>query len=149
MTKYVTKSTSWLDLPSEVLADIALVERWNRMHELIGSFADANRTMKQEKLEQKLDREAEEPRVHTRRLSDESLAAASADLDQLADPNPNYWRRKAERMTVEAYSTALELEIEHATQSRINQLRDYYVEPCIETMQERVHPVGFEALSRR
>lgn len=140
VTKYVTKSTSWLDLPSEVLADIALVERWNRMHELIGSFADANRTMKQKKLEQKLEREAVEPRVHTRRLTDEEEEAFTDASAVPADPNPNYWRRKAERMTVEEYSTALELEIEHAKQSRIHQLREYYVEPTIMTMEEIIHP---------
>lgn len=139
VTKYVTKSTSWLDLPSNVLADIALVERWHRMHELIGSFAEARRHIEMEKAEQKLDRDADEPSLDTRHLSDETLSAASAELDQSADPNPNYWRRKAERMTIEAYSAALEIEIEQAKLSRINQLREYYVDPTILTMQDLIH----------
>jgi len=69
--KYITKSDSWGKLRSTDFLDIALIPRWFRMFELMGSFAEDSEAVC----------DASEPIVHTRSLTDGGF-----------EPSPRYWR---------------------------------------------------------
>jgi hypothetical protein len=105
--KYITKSDSWYKMPPEDLADIALIRRWHRMFELIGSFREANNPSKTESD----DAEPSTPNVHTSSLSD---AGGVATLE--------YWRDTVERIGLEAYAERLDEEISRTWTARLEQL---------------------------
>lgn len=102
LCKYVTKSDSWLKMPVQHIAEIALVRRWNRMFEVFGTFA--NRTPI-------ADSSDESPIVHKRSLSDEASSAV-----------PKYWRDKIVSMNLDAYESELEDEFHKVRRARLQQI---------------------------
>lgn len=101
--KYVTKADSWSRMRKSDLVEIALVERWNRMFELFGSFA---------KRENLPDSGTPLAIVHTESLSDGIL------------PSKTYWRQIVETCDPEVYLYNLETRIDAQIQFGLRNL--YY-----------------------
>lgn len=132
VSKYITKSDSWLKLPGNVLAEIGLVERWHRMHELIGEFATINRAMKRPPKAKK------PPFLDTQPVNDASRPFESAS-DSNCNETPTYWRRQAERMTSPEYLVQLHLDQQNAREARLRYLTTNFAEPIIESMQDAIN----------
>lgn len=95
--KYITKADSWLKMPSESLAQIALIPHWHRMFEVFGSF----RNIKPKNFSDR-----------TRDVSDELFPQTFDELDYPEEKARNYWRTLLKTMTLDKYLRRLKAEYE-------------------------------------
>lgn len=107
IAKYITKSDSWAKMNSDHLAEVALVKRWHRMFELGGSFKPESEDTTLDDAE----REAFEPIVHTRSLSDGSSRRIAS-----------YWRDRVAQIGLDRYTDELNSEISNVWEVRKEQI---------------------------
>lgn len=103
--KYITKSSSWRDLPRTHLLDICRIRRFNRMFELGGVFRQTTATTDAEKKR----RYKIETRLDTTGLSDGTLF--------------EHWRDTAEKRDPLQYLRSLHAQVENNSAFRRHQLR--------------------------
>lgn len=107
--KYLTKSDSWLKIPAAQIIEVASVERWPRMFELFGSFAEIS---------------AQEPIVHTKGISDGLPITKLNQLDERHVSESESWRIQVERLGLFEYFMQLQKQVNRANDSRLRYLRD-------------------------
>lgn len=110
--KYITKCDSWSKIKRSDLIEVALIRRWCRMFELFGSFRESENP----------NREAVQPIVHTRSLSDGS-----------SEPSHKYWRDQLLKISVDIYLLNLEAELDRQREFGMNELRKTYPGKTITT----------------
>lgn len=104
--KYITKSDSWYKMRDSDLTEVALIKRWNRMFELLGSFKP------EPKEKPAIDGSSnEEPIVHTRSLSDGEKPSIH-----------EAWRDLVVRVGLETYREILLDEIIRTREARLRQI---------------------------
>jgi hypothetical protein len=144
--KYLTKSTTWEEIPAEQLIEIAEIERWDRMFEISGRFRETMARLKAEDaaadssstvnnktpLSDAVARELNY--VHTDGITDGELSETSKIEEQLpAQPDENIqkskresWRDVIRREGLAAYIEKFNHQLEYARKIRKLRLMNKY-----------------------
>jgi hypothetical protein len=144
--KYLTKTTTWAEIPAEQLIEIAEIERWDRMFEVSGRFRQTLARLKAEDaaadpssnsnkeipLTDSVARELDY--VHTDGITDGELSETSKIENQLpAQPDENIqkskresWRDVIRREGLAAYIEKFNHQLEYARKIRKLRLMNKY-----------------------
>jgi hypothetical protein len=131
--KYVTKSDSWSEVPTEHLLEIAAVKRWPKMFSLGGSFAATSERLKREAAAARSTTATSAERaggyLDTKSVSD---GFSKAGLSEIAEREakaallkrkrkPN-WRTLVDQLGVERYKIAYDAQLDRERAFRKRQL---------------------------
>jgi hypothetical protein len=158
--KYLTKATTWAEIPADQLIEIAEIERWDRMFELSGRFRQTIQRLKAEAaaadsctmnnkapLTDTVARELDY--VHTDGITDGELSETSKIENQLpAQPDENIqkskresWRDVIRREGLAAYIEKFNHQLEYARKIRKLRLMNKYPDATFTNLDGR--PWGF------
>ncbi len=158
--KYLTKATTWAEIPADQLIEIAEIERWDRMFELSGRFRQTIQRLKAEDaaadsctmnnkapLTDSVARELDY--VHTDGITDGELSETSKIENQLpAQPDENIqkskresWRDVIRREGLAAYIEKFNHQLKYARKIRKLRLMNKYPDATFTNLDGR--PWGF------
>ncbi len=158
--KYLTKATTWAEIPADQLIEIAEIERWDRMFELSGRFRQTIQRLKAEDaaadsctmnnkapLTDSVARELDY--VHTDGITDGELSETSkienqlpAQPDEISQkPKRESWRDVIRREGLAAYIEKFNHQLEYARKIRKLRLMNKYPDATFTNLDGR--PWGF------